>query len=240
MGQQLKRFYIFAISLGVLLCGHAQSVNTDYKTIEMVTKTQAAQLVIETAHNEEINKIKKLKTKIAEYANTMTAIKEAYKASMQNIDGFGQETQMYKDIATTTIDIFKNIPIAITEIQKHPLSMFTTYREIADLSSEATAAAATFVNIVNNGRVSFKIKDINVNGTDDGYNFINRSDRYIMANDVLTKLQMIKYKLETIICLSRFCNGITNVLYALDIDSWCNIMGGGNQVNTIINLYKEL
>lgn len=216
------------------------TLNHDEKTIGAVAANTAAVMGIENAHNIELEKVKKKMKAIAGYASAMATIKEAYKISMQNIDGFGAETQIYQAIATTAGEVMSDIPIAIKELGKQPWSAITTYREMIGLSTEAISAVHTFVNIVNNGKVSLKLKDLAESGTDDGYNYLNRTDRYVLANSVLTHLTEIKYKLDAIIYMSQFCNSFSDIAFAISPDLWCSYFNMQNQVNTIVNLYKDL
>lgn len=233
---------IFASIFSLQSIAQVYSINIDTKTAALVGETQAAQLAVEEVHNTRLSKIDRLKKKIAGYSATMATLKEAYRATMQNVDGFGAETRIYKEVFSNAVEIAKNIPIALQELRKRPYSMINCYKDIMDISLEATSAVNTFVNVVNNGRVSMKIKDMDLSGTNDGYNFLNRTDRYVIANSVLTNLQEIKYKLEAVIYISRFCNGISDIVYSLDPESWCNFVTMSNQLNMISNdilaLYK--
>lgn len=219
---------------------YSQKIENDVKTTQAVIANTAAQTAIEKIHNIELDSVLSKKKKIAEYTAKMKIIKDLYRMSMQNIDGFGQESQVYKSIASTTAQILTNAPIAIKELLKRPYSSVVCIKEISELSLEAKSLVNTFVNVVNNGKISFKVKDLQIQGADDGYNYINRTDRMIMANDILTRLIEINYKLEGVIYLSRFCNGINDIVRTLDIDSWCAYFSGKNQIENIIRLYHDL
>lgn len=239
MGQLTSKSIVTLLLCCSSFISYAQ-VSNDPKTTQAVLENTASQTFVENWHNNYIESVSKKMKAIAGFTTKMAAIKEAYRISMQNVDGFGQETQIYKEIATTTFDIAKNIPIAIKELGKRPYSSLICKKEILGLSLEATSAVTAFVNIVNNGKVSIKIKDLNIGGSNDGYNFLNRTDRYTLANSTLITLREIKYKLDAIIYMSRFCNGIGDLVYALDVETWYNYMAGKNQIETIINYYKEL
>lgn len=170
----------------------------------------------------------------------MAVIKDLYRASMQNVEGFGQETQIYKEIVAQATDIFVNLPIATAELSKQPLSIITTLKEVQGIGFEAQSLVRAFVKIINNGKVSFKMKNLSIAGSDDGYNYINRTDRMIMANDILTRLTDINYKIQGLIYLARFCNGLSDLIYTLDIDTWCAYFDGKNRIENIIQLYKDL
>lgn len=214
--------------------------NADTKTLGQLTANTAAITATEYVHTDRVEKISKKMKAIAGYTTSMATIKELYRISMQNIDGFGEETQLYKAVATTAFSIAKNIPVAMKELGKRPYSAITTHKEMIGLSLDAASAVQTFVNIVNNGKVSIKLSSLKIEGSDDGYNYMNRTDRYVLANSVLNHLREINYKLEAIIYMSRFCNGISDMLYALDIDTWCTFFAAKNQIQDIVRLYQDL
>ena len=193
----------------------------------------------EEFHNTDIKGIAKAKKLIEKYASGMAAIKTLYAQSLQNIDGFDQETQIYKDIVFTATDVFKDIPVALVELKKRPYSAFACTNDMKNLFLEATSAVSVFAKIVTNGKVSIKLKELDPNGSTDGANYLNRNDRYVMANQVLTTLTDIKYRLEAIIYIAQFCNGISDILISLDVDTWYNLVEGEAIANLIIEDYKS-
>lgn len=216
------------------------SHNTDTKTIGAVTEMTAAQMGVETIHNTAVDSVNRKTKAIAKYTATIASIKELYRISMQNIDGFGQETAIYQEIAMHTIDIMRKLPIALNELRKRPTSTIMTYNKLADISLHATSAVNTFIKVVNNGRVSIKAKDLKEWGSNDGLNLLNRSDRYILANNVLTDLQEINWKIDAIIYVARFCNSFSDYLLAIDSRTWYSLYTGVNYANMISQLYKQL
>ena len=56
---------------------------------------------------------------------------------------------------------------------------------------------------------------------------------------VLTTLTDIKYSLEAIIYITQFCNGISDILTSLDVDTWYNLVEGEAIANLIIEDYKS-
>lgn len=238
MGHKLILTLVFSLAFSVTQA--QRLVSNDVKTTKAVTENTAAQVAIEKIHNLELDSVMKKQKKIAEYTAKMAVIKDLYRASMQNVEGFGQETQIYKEIVAQATDIFVNLPIATAELSKQPLSIITTLKEVQGIGFEAQSLVRAFVKIVNNGKVSFKMKNLSIAGSDDGYNYINRTDRMIMANDILTRLTDINYKIQGLIYLARFCNGLSDLIYTLDVDTWCAYFDGKNRIENIIQLYKDL
>lgn len=240
MGKLRLVIILTFISYSTLVSAQFAKTNFDKKTAQAITETMAAQTAIEAVHNAELEQVERKKKAIREYTAKMATIKELYRIAMQNIDGFGQESHIYQEIALTAVEIMTNIPLALKELGKRPYSTLACYKDIKELSLQATSAVNTFVNVVNNGKISIKVKDMQLGGMGDGYNFLNRSDRYYIANRVLTDLKEIKYKIEGLLLMARFCNGISDILYALDSKTWCSIIVARNQVSTIIDMYRRL
>ena len=214
-------------------------VNLDPKNVAAIAENTSLVVGFEEFHNTDIKGIAKAKKLIEKYASGMAAIKTLYAQSLQNIDGFDQETQIYKDIVFTATDVFKDIPVALVELKKRPYSAFACTNDMKNLFLEATSAVSVFAKIVTNGKVSIKLKELDPNGSTDGANYLNRNDRYVMANQVLTTLTDIKYRLEAIIYIAQFCNGISDILISLDVDTWYNLVEGEAIANLIIEDYKS-
>lgn len=214
-------------------------VNVDPKNAAAIAENTSLVVGFEEFHNTDIKGIAKAKKLIEKYASGMAAIKTLYAQSLQNIDGFDQETQIYKDIVFTATDVFKDIPVALVELKKRPYSAFACTNDMKNLFLEATSAVSVFAKIVTNGKVSIKLKELDPNGSTDGANYLNRNDRYVMANQVLTTLTDIKYRLEAIIYIAQFCNGISDILISLDVDTWYNLAEGEAIANLIIEDYKS-
>lgn len=243
MGKRLISSALMFVALSVPSLSHAQFIqyNYDAKTVKAVGENVAAQIAIETVHNEELEKVSKKKKAIAEFSTALSAMKTAYKYSMQNVKGFGEETRIYKAVFETTTDIVSLYPTALQSLSRKAYYSVMCYAEIAGLIAETSGCINTFVNIVNNGKVSFKKSSLlSVAGTTDGYNYLNRSDRYVMANDVLTKLREIKYRLEGIVLMCRYNNGLHDLIYSLTPETWLTILTAQSQTETILNLYKTL
>jgi len=215
MGKRLISSALLFVALSVPSLSHAQFIqyNYDAKTVKAVGENVAAQTAIETVHNEELEKVSK----------------------------FGEETRIYKAVFETTRDIVSLYPEALQSLSRKAYYSVMCYAEIAGLIAETSGCINTFVNIVNNGKVSFKKSSLlSVAGTTDGYNYLNRSDRYVMANDVLTKLREIKYRLEGIVLMCRYSDGLRDLIYSLTPETWLTILTAQSQTETIINLYKTL
>jgi DNA-directed RNA polymerase subunit RPC12/RpoP len=69
----------------------------------------------------------------------------------------------------------------------------------------------------------------------DGYNLLNRYERLTLANRIYSRLLEIKYKMEVMAMMCQYCNGLSDVLYAIDPESWAVYFTGKNIVEGLIN-----
>ena len=74
----------------------------------------------------------------------------------------------------------------------------------------------------------------------DGYNFLDRYERLTLANKIYSRLLQIKYKMEAMAMTCQFCNGISEVLFAIDPESWAAYFTGKNVVEGLVNDWNNL
>ena len=94
----MVRARIIILSAAVLLTVRANAawrVVIDPWTTGAVTANAASQEVIESQHNNRLDSINSKQQKLMQYTATMATIKELYKLSMENVSGFGSESQYY-------------------------------------------------------------------------------------------------------------------------------------------------
>ena len=216
-------------------------------TIGQVTANTTSQGLIENQHNERVDSISAKQQKIIQYTAAMQTMKELYVMSMQNVTGFGEETKYYSEIFSTTVDIFKNVPAVLGYINSHPVKNYILCaNEMADVVAETQGLVADFINIVNNAKINVPgdssiTKHIPLQSKkSDGYNFLDRYERLTLANNIYSRLLQIKYKLEVMAMTCQFCNGISDVLYAIDPESWAAYFTGKNAVEGLINDWNNL
>ena len=218
-------------------------------TTGAVTTNAASQELIESQHNTRLDSINSKQQKLMQYTATMATIKELYKLSMENVSGFGAESQYYVEIGATVAEIFKDVPVVLKYMSKSPAKNYVIcLNEIMDIVLETESLAKDFVDIVNNGKVQSPIKkskDVpNVGapaiGQGDGYNFIDRYERLTLANRIYTHLLEIRYKMEAITMMCQYCSDMNNLLLAIDVDSWAAYFTGKNLVEGLINDWEGL
>ena len=243
----MVRARIIILLAAVLLTARANAawrVVFDPWTTGAVTTNAASQELIESQHNSRLDSISSKQQKLMQYTATMATIKELYKMSMENVSGFGAESQYYVEIGACVAEIFKDVPVVLKYMSKSPAKNYVIcLNEIMDIVLETESLVKDFVDIVNNGKVKLPITKkggAKNAGEGDGYNFIDRYQRLTLANRIYTHLMEIRYKMEAITMMCEYCSDMNHVLMAIDIDSWAAFFTGKNIVEGLINDWEGL
>ena len=244
---KLKCFSLVCALLVVSSAKAYVKVVIDPWTTEAVTQNTASQGLIEDKHNTRVDSINAKQQKIMQYTAAMQTIKELYVMSMQNVTGFGEETKYYSEIFSATVDIFRNVPVVLGYINSSPVKNYILcVNEMADVVAETQGLVADFINIVNNAKISVPgdssiTKNIPLQSKkSDGYNFLDRYERLTLANNIYSRLLQIKYKMEVMAMTCQFCNGISDVLFAIDPESWAAYFTGKNIAEGLVNDWNNL
>ena len=244
---KLKYFSLVCALLVVSSAKAGVKVVIDPWTTEAVTQNTASQGLIEDQHNTRVDSINAKQQKIMQYTAAMQTIKELYVMSMQNVTGFGEETKYYSEIFSATVDIFRNVPVVLGYINSSPVKNYILcVNEMADVVAETQGLVADFINIVNNAKISVPgdssiTKNIPLQSKkSDGYNFLDRYERLTLANNIYSRLLQIKYKMEVMAMPCQFCNGISDVLFAIDPESWAAYFTGKNIAEGLVNDWNNL
>ena len=225
----------------------AYKVVIDPWTIGQVTANTTSQSLIENQHNTRVDSIHAKQQKIMQFTAAMQTMKELYVMSMQNVSGFGEETKYYAEIFSTTVEIFENVPVVLEYINSNPVKNYILCaNEMTDIVAETQGLVADFINIVNNAKINVPgdstiTKHIPLQSKkSDGYNFLDRYERLTLANNIYSRLLQIKYKMEVMAMTCQFCNSFSDVLFAIDPESWAAYFTGKNAVEGIINDWNTL
>ncbi len=244
---KLKYFSLVCALLVVSSAKAGVKVVIDPWTTEAVTQNTASQGLIEDQHNTRVDSVNAKQQKIMQYTTAMQTIKELYVMSMQNVNGFGEETKYYSEIFSATVDIFRNVPVVLGYINSSPVKNYILcVNEMADVVAETQGLVADFINIVNNAKISVPgdssiTKNIPLQSKkSDGYNFLDRYERLTLANNIYSRLLQIKYKMEVMAMTCQFCNGISDVLFAIDPESWAAYFTGKNIAEGLVNDWNNL
>ena len=225
----------------------AYKVVIDPWTIGQVTANTTSQSLIENQHNTRVDSINAKQQKIMQFTAAMQTMKELYVMSMQNVSGFGEETKYYAEIFSTTVEIFENVPVVLEYINSNPVKNYILCaNEMTDIVAETQGLVADFINIVNNAKINVPgdstiTKHIPLQSKkSDGYNFLDRYERLTLANNIYSRLLQIKYKMEVMAMTCQFCNSFSDVLFAIDPESWAAYFTGKNAVEGLINDWNTL
>lgn len=225
----------------------AYKVVIDPWTIGQVTANTTSQSLIENQHNTRVDSINAKQQKIMQFTAAMQTMKELYVMSMQNVSGFGEETKYYAEIFSTTVEIFKDVPVVLEYINSNPVKNYILCaNEMTDIVAETQGLVADFINIVNNAKINVPgdstiTKHIPLQSKkSDGYNFLDRYERLTLANNIYSRLLQIKYKMEVMAMTCQFCNSFSDVLFAIDPESWAAYFTGKNAVEGLINDWNTL
>ena len=234
-------------ALLVVSSAKAYKVVIDPWTIGQVTANTTSQSLIENQHNTRVDSINAKQQKIMQFTAAMQTMKELYVMSMQNVSGFGEETKYYAEIFSTTVEIFKDVPVVLEYINSNPVKNYILCaNEMTDIVAETQGLVADFINIVNNAKINVPgdstiTKHIPLTSKkSDGYNFLDRYERLTLANNIYSRLLQIKYKMEVMAMTCQFCNSFSDVLFAIDPESWAAYFTGKNAVEGLINDWNTL
>ena len=224
----------------------------DKKSISAVSANTAVQSSIEIVHNKTLEEILKKQDKIKSYTATMESIKELYRMSMQNINGFGEESAYYKQMVDNFLQIPGNTARAVKAINRCPgINYINSLNEIVDIQTDVVGLVEKFIDIVNNGKVDFsaftsgksndKLSVLLQNahlGKGDGYNFLDRYQRLTLANELLAHIMDINIRLNQIVYICEYCRTFSNFMYNIDPLTWATYFQGTNMVQSVINDWK--
>ena len=234
-------------ALLVVSSAKAYKVVIDPWTIGQVTANTTSQSLIENQHNTRVDSINAKQQKIMQFTAAMQTMKELYVMSMQNVSGFGEETKYYAEIFSTTVEIFENVPVVLEYINSNSVKNYILCaNEMTDIVAETQGLVADFINIVNNAKINVPgdstiTKHIPLQSKkSDGYNFLDRYERLTLANNIYSRLLQIKYKMEVMAMTCQFCNSFSDVLFAIDPESWAAYFTGKNAVEGLINDWNTL
>ena len=173
--------------------------------------------------------------------NQKRTIKEMYKLTMENVNGFGTESRYYKEIGSCAADILLSVPELVSTVSKAKFSnKLLCLTELGSLVTETQQLVADFVNIVNNAKVQNPLKgQATAEKKDDGYNLLDRYERLTLANRIYTDLTKIRYKVEGMTLMAQFATA-NDLFFAIDPEGWADVVTMRNHVDGLINDWNGL
>lgn len=232
--------------------GQTYRVVFDKTTTAQVVQNTAWQEAAEQTHNISLDSVRSKKVKTSEYAATMYSLKELYKKSMQNVRGVDEETRIYKNIFSVTTEVLKNASAASQALyrnKKFLMNHAVCMNEIGNLFTETYSLINVYIKVVTSGGstqvpesvYSFDPDELAISGKNgDGYNWMDRKQRYDLAMSIWRSLRTINFKLQAIIFKATYLSSLSNLLYTIDYENWAKIVTGDAIAKTIIRDWKGL
>lgn len=218
----------------------AYRVVLDPYALSALTNNLVHQEAEELYHNKSLDSIAKRQQKIATFTATMATITEVYKVTLENVKGFGPESQYYIEIGLASYDIVRAVPRVTSAINKAKIpGKAQCLVELNNIYSKAVQLVSDFVNIVNNAKVANPLPSAAIKNGNDGYNFLDRNDRLVVANRILTDLLKLKYNLEYLETLANYANW-NSLARAIDPQGWCTIMASALRAEFIVAQWNAL
>ena len=217
----------------------------DYKTIATVAKNTATIEADWLLQKNLYDKINNLQNKNAGYTLDMALIAEAYKISMQNINGFGSESKYYQYIGESAVDIANRLPRLISTVSHASLpGKLYVITELSNLYGKTYQLVSDFINIATNAKVKSPLStggsaNQQESKKGDGYNLLDRNDRLSIALTIYADLQNLRYKIIYLEWMVK-CATWGNLLYSMDPQSWASIMTGKIIMQSLISRWNCL
>lgn len=232
MGKLRYILFMLAALLAAERSSAAWRIVIDPKTLAVVAANMASQKLIEDQHNKRLDSIASKKQRLEQYTVSMATIKELYKLSLENINGFGTESMYYKEIGACALDIVTDIPSLFRTVGKAKFTnKLLCINELLEMGEETRQLVADFVNIVNNAKVENPLKvGKNPEKKSDGYNLLDRYERLTLANRIYTRLMELRYKAEALRAMAQYAT-LNDLCFAIDPEGWANVVSMKNQVD---------
>lgn len=239
--EQMKKSVLFSaiLLLSIILGKPAVAqyrVVTDPKTTATVLSNLATQVAIENEHNKRLDSISSKQKNIELYTVSMATMKEAYKLTMENIKGFGEESWYYTEIGRCAFDIIKDVP-ELAKVFKDAKwhNQLLCLGELTGVVTKTQKLVTDFVNIVNNGKIRNPLGDsASESGENDGYNFLDRYERLTIANRIYTDLLELRYKVQGMMAMAEYAT-MHDLFFSIDPEGWANVMVMQNAVSGLID-----
>lgn len=236
------------ILLGIGLLSVTFSVNAgwinivyDYHCLTAYITNMAAIAAAEEPHTQKVDSINKKQQKIMQYSTAMAQIKEAYRVSMQNIDGFKEESQYYKSIANEATLIVKLCPELYEAFKGSQFpGKFVAATRILSLYDKTSQLVQDFINICTNSTVKNPLSGgKKTESKKDDYNVLDRKQRLGVAIQILSDLRQIRSELIRMRYNLQLC-GKEDILKVLDYGTYIRMLGAKNIAENIKHKWSEL
>lgn len=159
-----KRMTLFIFQVLIWGMCHAQlvGVDIDLKTSMLVISQTVEQVAVESANNKMVDSIKAAQARVAAKTASIVIVKEAERASLQNVREFGIESRLYKNIGKKGSSLLQKIPVAMDALlMGNIVGKATALHDLGNISARATTLVNTFVDLCSNAKVVSPIQSGN-------------------------------------------------------------------------------
>mgnify|MGYP001148686880 CR=1 FL=1 len=217
--------------------------NIDAKTIKQVLLNTSMQEGVELLHNQQVDTIRKRQNRLMALTTTLATQKELYMRSMENAEGFGAESGIYRSIVRSSINIANNSALAVKAVMKTNLTgKAIVITRIGGIVTEAAHLGNLFFNIVNNARLSNPLIGT-LTGAEspkkDNLNLLNRYERLKMAMDIAIELKKIDRQMTMLLYYCRY-NSLSDLLMHMDRETWVNYIYANFTSKHLIEQWNSL
>ena len=218
---------------------HAQTVKIeiDKKSAAQIAYNTGVAALHENAIKDTVKLSRKRNDSIAAMATTITALKTVYHNARRNVQGFGRESAIYKQIYTKVITIIPKVGTAVSQVMKNPVSAGQSIDNIMKIQRSLVSLGQQYSQIVTNGHVDNPLKQDDRQS--DGYNFLSSRDRYMMASAILTDLNRLDWQLTIIIYSAKQKATAMKILPYVDYKTYTTLWETKNIAERTINRIKS-
>lgn len=242
MVRYIRKYIVVGIFMVFTSSIHAQyyGINIDAKTGARIISNTAMQTLVEQQHNKTLDSIEATQKKVSFQSMEVMTARQLNLNSQKNSNGFDVETPFYKTIFKLSTDIVARVPKVVSKINKTSWAGKTRMLiEVANMLEDCVALTNDFRNIVTNCKIKPILENQAVNTQKDGINLLDRDERVNLAMSIITKLSNIQTKL---IRMGYYADYATwsDVLYAIDRETWCNVIYGKSLGENIVSEWNAL
>lgn len=240
MGKFLLMITTMLVGSSALYAQYAK-INIDMKAFQWVTTNTATQMAMNEAQNIQIDSIRKKQNKLMALIEGISTNASLIEETYRNVSGFKKESRYYISMFNLGSRIIDHSVLAYKAIENGNIEGKTrALLSVSNLVADAISLGTAFSDIVTNGKVSNPIKHPDaMSPRGDGYNFLNRHQRLIMANDIIYRLKEIDHQLVYITYIAQNSK-LNDLLRTIDRKGYVNLLIGKGHINDIIGKWNKL
>ena len=230
MERLIKLFFVAAGVFSSTAAFSQWRVVIDGKAVIQVIENTAMQMAAELSHNAYLDSTLNKQNEIMGMTTAIAASKELNMTTLQNTNGFGDDSMFYKDIERTAKDIASITPELFSSIKNSKWTNKATFTKRAvDLGFKCAQYVNNYINIVNNGKAVNPLQGTsfaeNIVSTTDGANILDRKERLDLARQISYDLKKILQELQQMQFLCTYGDW-TEMVREIDRESWNSVNEG--------------